>query len=292
MQLDATDTVPGSFAYSPETDTVLDARQGQILSVVFTPTDSIDYASAAASVLINVTPAPLSITVNAASKVYGQPNPTFSVSYNGFVNGDTARALAGTLSFSTAATPASDVGSYDIAPSGLSASNYSITYTDGSLSVTPADQTIAWSNPADIIYGTPLGAEQLNATVTGAGPAPAGALNYSTPIGTVLAGEAQTLTVVAAATLDYNEAMTSVLINVAPAALTVTVNARAKSTPSPTQRSVSRTTALSTATPPTRWAVASRSPRRQLPIATWALTTSPRAGSPRATTPSHTRWDR
>ncbi|HJT79211.1 MAG TPA: MBG domain-containing protein, partial [Gemmataceae bacterium] len=58
--------------------------------------------------------APLIITVNDTSKLYGADNPAFSVAYSGFVNGDTPSALAGTLTFSTTATPASDVGSYDV----------------------------------------------------------------------------------------------------------------------------------------------------------------------------------
>ena len=181
-QLDATasfggNPVAGAFTYTPAAGTLLNAGQGQTLAVSFTPSDTADFNNATASVLINVTPAPLTVIVNGASKVYGQPNPAFSVSYNGLVNGDTAGSLGGTLSFSTAATSASDVGSYDVTASGMSASNYAITLDPGSLTVIPAAQTIAWSTPADISYGTPLGAAQLNATVTGAGPAPPAALD-------------------------------------------------------------------------------------------------------------------
>ena len=115
------------------------------------------------------------------------------------------------------------MGSYGVATSGLSAINYAITYIMGSLSISPAAQTIAWSTPADISYGTPLGASQLDATVTGTGPAPTGVLSYSPPAGTVLsAGGGQTLTVVAAATLDYSQAAASVLINVQKAAPSIT----------------------------------------------------------------------
>jgi putative Ig domain-containing protein len=52
--LNATANVPGSFAYSPAAGTVLSAGSGQLLSVVFTPADSVDYTSASASVRINV----------------------------------------------------------------------------------------------------------------------------------------------------------------------------------------------------------------------------------------------
>ena len=148
--------VAGTFTYTPAVGTVLNAGQGQTLVVSFMPSDTADYNNATASVLINVAPAPLTVIVNGANKVYGQPNPAFTVSYNGFVNGDSASSLGGTLAFSTTATPASDVGSYDVTASGLSAINYAITYVMGSLSISPAAQTIAWSTPADISYGTPL----------------------------------------------------------------------------------------------------------------------------------------
>ena len=47
-QLDATASVPGTFAYSPAAGTVLKAGN-DTLSVTFTPTDSTDYTTATAS---------------------------------------------------------------------------------------------------------------------------------------------------------------------------------------------------------------------------------------------------
>src|SRR5205814_1941696 len=52
MQLNATASVPGTFVYSPAAGTVLDAGVGQSLSVAFTPTDTANYSSTSASVLI------------------------------------------------------------------------------------------------------------------------------------------------------------------------------------------------------------------------------------------------
>ena len=45
-QLDATASVPGTFAYTPASGTVLHAGNGQTLSVTFTPTDTADYTTA------------------------------------------------------------------------------------------------------------------------------------------------------------------------------------------------------------------------------------------------------
>lgn len=56
-QLDATANTPGAFAYNPAAGTVLSAGT-QTLSVTFTPSDTIDYTSATATVQIVVNPAP------------------------------------------------------------------------------------------------------------------------------------------------------------------------------------------------------------------------------------------
>ena len=53
-QLDATANVPGTFVYAPPAGTVLPVGNGQTLSVTFTPTDTLDYQTAAASTTINV----------------------------------------------------------------------------------------------------------------------------------------------------------------------------------------------------------------------------------------------
>jgi hypothetical protein len=53
-QLDATASVPGTFAYTPAAGTVL-AAGSQTLSVLFTPTDATDYSTATASVSLLVT---------------------------------------------------------------------------------------------------------------------------------------------------------------------------------------------------------------------------------------------
>src|ERR671935_251812 len=103
-----------------------------------------------------VTKAPLSVTADNASKVYGQANPAFTVSYSGFVNGDGPSSLAGTLSFATTATAQSHVGSYDVTPSGLSSSDYNISFVKGTLAVTPAPLTITASSGSSV-YGSAPG---------------------------------------------------------------------------------------------------------------------------------------
>src|SRR5262249_48641411 len=157
-----------------------------------------DLNGAATSVRVDVATVSLRVTVNNAVRVYGQPNPVFTTLDSGFVSGDTPSSLSGSLTFNTNAVASSDVGSFDVTASGLSSSNYTINYVKGSLTITPANQTIVWNNPADITFGTRLGPAQLNATVTVPGPAPAGKLTYTPGAGTNLAvGSGQSLTVTA-----------------------------------------------------------------------------------------------
>jgi hypothetical protein len=64
----------------------------------------------------SITAKQLTVTAENKSKVYGAANPTFTVSYGGFVDGDSAASLGGTLAFDTNATASSPVGSYDVTP--------------------------------------------------------------------------------------------------------------------------------------------------------------------------------
>ena len=81
----------------------------QTLSVTFTPTDTADYTTATQTVQLTVNQAPLTITANNKTKAYGAPLPILDASYSGFVNGEGASVLSGTLSCATTATQASHV---------------------------------------------------------------------------------------------------------------------------------------------------------------------------------------
>jgi len=104
-----------------------------------------------------VTPAPLTITADSTSKTYGQ-TVTFAgteFSTSGLVNSDSVGSVS--LSSAGAAATATVAGSpYAIIASnavGSGLSNYSISYVNGSLSVTPAPLTITASDPLPIIEG-------------------------------------------------------------------------------------------------------------------------------------------
>ena len=72
VQLNATASVPGSFAYSPTNGAVLNTGTNT-LSVIFTPADTTDYTSVTGSVSLVVLPAPLTVTAANASRVMARP---------------------------------------------------------------------------------------------------------------------------------------------------------------------------------------------------------------------------
>lgn len=137
-QLNATANVPGTFAFTPPAGTNLPAGNGQILTTFFTPWDSTNYTTAIASVFLNVLPAPLVITADNQSRTFGTANPILTASYDGWVNGDTFLVLENPVTLNTPATNASPVGTYPIIASDASAANYSITYSNGLLTIAPA----------------------------------------------------------------------------------------------------------------------------------------------------------
>ena len=124
--------------------------------------------------------------------------------------------IAGTFTYVPAAGTILDAGPHTLSTTfrPTDTLNYNDASASVSLVVNKAAQTINWANPADIVYGTPLGATQLNATVTVPGPSPAGALTYSPAAGTVLNAGVHTLTVAAAETANYLPAQRSVSLTV------------------------------------------------------------------------------
>lgn len=87
---------------------------------------------------LSITPALLTVRVEDSIKSYGAPIPPFELSYTGFADGDGPGDLDVQVEASTAALPASDVGTYPISLTGGSDRNYTITLVPGTLRITPA----------------------------------------------------------------------------------------------------------------------------------------------------------
>ncbi|SDE51502.1 gliding motility-associated C-terminal domain-containing protein [Mucilaginibacter pineti] len=112
----------------------------------------------------------LSYVATPVSKIYLSPNPTFTGTVTGFINGDTqASATTGTLSFTSTATDSSPQGNYPINGSGLNAANYSFIQAAANSSaltvVLSPDATLSNITVSQGTLNTPFDAGTLQYTV-------------------------------------------------------------------------------------------------------------------------------
>jgi hypothetical protein len=139
-----------------------------------------DYGGATATDSFQVTPAPLTVKANSATRIFGTANPAFTGTVTGAVGSDSFSE-----SFTTSATTTSNVGSYPIVPAvtGAQLANYAVTIVNGALSVTGVATTTTLTAPGNSNAGASV---TLTATVTSASGTPGGTVTFlsgSTPIG-------------------------------------------------------------------------------------------------------------
>jgi len=104
----------------------------------------------------------LTVTADDQSRYYGDPNPVLTITYSGFVNGDTEASLTVKPTAVVAATPSSLVGTYPITASGGVSGKYDFNYVAGILTV----KNYYVFNPAvtasDIVYGQTLASSTIS----------------------------------------------------------------------------------------------------------------------------------
>jgi hypothetical protein len=136
-----------------------------ITAVLSDPTNKLgNYTVTFNSGILLISPAPLSVTAADASRVYGDPNPVFTGTIVGIKNADNI-----TATYASATDPTTTVGTYPIVPTlsdnGTGAlANYTVTSTNGTLTITPAPLQITADSftapvggPFPIFTGTILG---------------------------------------------------------------------------------------------------------------------------------------
>ncbi len=104
----------------------------------------------------------LLVSADPATRAYGESSPTYTATYTGFRNGDTAALLSGAPAFSTTATSSSAPGSYplSVAQGTLAATNYAFTrFTSSTLTIVKATPTLTTTAPggkvsATVTYGS------------------------------------------------------------------------------------------------------------------------------------------
>ena len=122
--------------------------------------------STATAPIGTITPAPLTITANNASIIYNAQaySGGNGATYHGFVDGQTAAVLGGTLTYGGSSQGALNVGNYTLTPGGLASGNYAITYDSGTLAISPATLTYV-ATPVQTYAGQSI--PPLTGTVTG-----------------------------------------------------------------------------------------------------------------------------
>ena len=101
-----------------------------------------DYESADA-VVVTIAKAALTATADDKSVIYGDDAPEYTVTYEGWQGEDNADVLSGTIAYACEYRQTSNVGEYDIIPSGVEAANYAITFVNGKVTVNKAVVKVA-----------------------------------------------------------------------------------------------------------------------------------------------------
>src|SRR5204863_192016 len=164
------------------------------------------------------------ITADDQTKAYGAALPSLTASYAGFTNGDTAASLTTAPALSTTATAASHVAGnpFSITAAGAVDNDYTISYVDGTLTVTPVTLTITADSKAKA-YGAALPA--LTASYAGlvngdtpASLATAPTLTTTATAASHAAGNPYSITASGAADTDYTISYVAGTRNVTPVA--------------------------------------------------------------------------
>jgi YD repeat-containing protein len=175
---------------------------------------NVNFSPSTGSASLVIDKAAQSITFgDLAGRTYG--DAPFAVSASSSSGLPVSFSASGDCAVSTDTVTINNAGSCAITASQAGDGNYypapSVTQA---FAIAKVAQTIIWSDPADIIYGTALRETQLNAEVSVVGPAPAGALAYSPTPGTIPDLGVSTLSVSAAETENYLPATKVVSIRV------------------------------------------------------------------------------
>ena len=121
--------------YSAEIPTATDAKT----YTVYYKVEGSDNWNAfeAKTIEVVIAKAPLTVTAKDKSIVYGNEPANDGVKYSGFIGEENASVLGGKLSYSYNYKKLDKVGKYTITPSGLTVSNYEISFVAGALNVEP-----------------------------------------------------------------------------------------------------------------------------------------------------------
>ncbi len=171
-----TASVSGTFAWTSSSTAPIAGSASQ--SVTFTPADTTDYGSVTGGVSVTVNKATPTVSAwpTASAITYGQTlasstltGGTGSVSGSFLWSAPGTKPTAGTVAQGVTFTP-------------TDSTDYNSVASSVSVSVNQASPIVTWPTPPAIVYGTPIGAAEQNATAN-----VAGSFFYTTPNGTIFA---------------------------------------------------------------------------------------------------------
>jgi len=226
-------TVPGTYAFTTASGTILGAGSGQSESVTFTPTDTTNYTTATSPVVVNVAKATPTLSINPVNIDVG-------------VALDNSQ-LVGSALWTVNGTPVTVLGSFiyttangTVLPKGagqIEAVTFTPTDTtdynnaSGTVVVNVGPTPTVQLNPVNITYGTLLDNSQLvgTASYTSGGttvPVP-GIFTYTSAAGRLLnagTGQIENVTFTPTDTSTYNIVTSTVSVNVAKATPSIIIN--------------------------------------------------------------------
>jgi len=180
-----------------------------------------NYPAASVNQTLTVNQAALTVTADNKTKFEQVANPPLTITYTGFVLGETSAVLLTQPSISTTAVLASPPGTYPITVTGATAANYTITHVNGVMTVTPKqNQTITFNAIATKTYGNApfaTGATSTNNTI------PITYTSSNTAVATV-SGSTITITGAGTSTITAMQAGNDGYFPATPVARTLTVN--------------------------------------------------------------------
>jgi filamentous hemagglutinin family protein len=169
--------VTGSIYTDYETSAAIDSAVGAYTmtpSVIDNPNFDLTYQPAT----LTVTPAELTVVPNDETRTYGDANPAFDYNAFGLKLSDSISDAVADFELTTTARIDSNVGNYDITPTGSSKGNYTLNFQNGILSITQAVLNYLSIETVSRTYGEANPAYTLVANGLKNGDTAAGQINF------------------------------------------------------------------------------------------------------------------
>lgn len=137
---------PASLTQPTYTTTAATTSSVNAYPITVADVTSPNYDIAFTAGTLTIVKAKLIVRAADASKNYASTNPQFTVTYEGFVNGDTQNSLITQGIATTSVNTASNAGTYPIVPLGVTDESYDPEYVNGTFTVNKINLTVTANN--------------------------------------------------------------------------------------------------------------------------------------------------